>query len=116
MGPNCILFGWSRPIPGREQMSQEHFGEFNQYLTGLQKERRIESYDTVFLSQHGGDLNGFFLIRGDSAKLDEIVSTTEWVTHVTRAAMHLEGFGAVRGHTGDMVMEMFSIWSQTIPA
>jgi hypothetical protein len=77
-------------------MSQEHFGEFNQYLTGLQKEGRIESYDTVFLSAHGGDLNGFFLIRGGSAKLDEIVSSVDWVTHVTRANMHLEGFGAVR--------------------
>ena len=116
MGPNCILFGWSRPLPGREQMSQEHFGEFTQYLTGLQKEGRIESFDTGFLTPHGGDLNGFFLVRGDSAKLDEIESSVEWVTHTTRANMHLQGFGTVRGHTGDMVMEMFGIWSKAIPA
>jgi hypothetical protein len=116
MGPNLIFFGWNRSIPGRESMGAEHFQDFTRYLTGLQQEGRIESFDTVFLSTHGGDMNGFFLIRGDSAKLDEIVSTTEWVGHMIRADMHLEGSGAVRGHTGDLIQEIFGIWSNTIPA
>ena len=37
-------------------------------------------------------MNGFFLIKGDCAKLDALVSTTEWITHITRAALHLEWF------------------------
>jgi hypothetical protein len=31
---------------------------------GLQLQGTIKSFDTVFLDPHGGDLNGFFLIRG----------------------------------------------------
>lgn len=116
MGSNVVFFAWDRSIPGRERLSAEHFGEFVGYLTGLQKNGKIQSFDTVFLSPHGGDMNGFFLIRGQSNQLDSLLSTTEWVTHMTRAELHLESVGAVRGHTGEMVEEMFNVWSKLIPA
>lgn len=61
-------------------------------------------------------LNGFFLIRGESAKLDTLVSTTEWITHMTRASLHLEGSGNVRGVTGDEVMKRMAIWTSAIPS
>ena len=51
----------------------------------------------MFLDVHGGDLNGFFMIRGESGKLDTLVSTTDWLTHITRASLHLEGSGVIRG-------------------
>jgi hypothetical protein len=116
MGSNVVFFAWNRSVPGREQMSAEHFGEFVGYLTGLQQNGTIQSFDTVFLGPHGGDMNGFFLIRAESGKLDSLLSTTEWVTHMTRAEIHLQGAGFVRGHTGEMVQEMFNIWSSLIPA
>lgn len=115
MGTNCIVFGWNRPIPGREEISASHFEEFLNYLAGMQQAGTIHSFDTVFLSPHGGDMNGFFLIRGETSKLDALVSSTEWVTHMTRANLHLEGSGAVRGNTGEAVDEMFGIWSSNIP-
>ena len=37
MASNVILFGWNRSIPGREKVSAQHFGEFVQYLGGLQQ-------------------------------------------------------------------------------
>jgi len=61
-------------------------------------------------------LNGFFLIRGESAKLDTLVSTTEWITHMTRATLHLEGSGHVRGVTGEEVMKRMAIWTSAIPS
>lgn len=59
MDSNAIVFGWNRSIPGREPLSAEHFQEFVQYLTGLKEKGTIESFDTVILNPHGGDLNGF---------------------------------------------------------
>ena len=116
MGSNVVFFGWNRPIPGRERVSGQHFQEFVQYLGGLQRSGGIQSFDTVFLDTHGGDLNGFFLIRGESAKLDALVSSSEWETHLTRAALHLEGSGAIRGVTGELIMERMNLWTKMIPA
>jgi hypothetical protein len=115
MASNVILFGWNRPIPGREQTSAAHFAEFTQYLGGLQHNGTIQSFDAVFLNAHGGDLNGFFLIRGENAKLDALTATMEWETHIIRAGFHLEGEGVVRGTTGEMVMEQMKLWTSLIP-
>jgi len=63
----------------------------------------------VFLDPHGGDLNGFFLIKGDSSQLDALRSTSEWITHIIRASIHLEGLGVVVGVTGDEIMKRMAI-------
>ena len=116
MGSNVMLFGWNRSVPGREKVSAQHFEEFVKYLGGLQQKGAIQTFDVVFLDPHGGDLNGFFLIKGDSAKLDELVSTTEWTTHITRATLHLEGAGLIREVTGDEVMGRMALWTSVIPS
>jgi hypothetical protein len=116
MSAGVILFGWNRSIPGREKISASHFDEFVKYLGGLQQKGAIQAFDVVFLDVHGGDLNGFFLIRGESAKLDTLASTTEWITHITRAGLHLESAGVIRGVTGDEVMKRMEIWKNAIPS
>jgi hypothetical protein len=116
MRSNTIFFGWNRSIPGRERTSAEHFQEFVQYLGGLQKQGTVQSFDVVFLDAHGGDMNGFFLIKGEGAKLAELQAGDEWIKHQTRAAMHLEGAGAVMGVSGDAVQERMKLWTSLIPA
>ena len=116
MGSGVILFGWNRSVPGREKLSAAHFDDFVKYLGGMQQTGAIQSFDVVFLDAHGGDLNEFFLIRGDSARLDTLMSTTEWITHVTRASLHLDGLGVIRGVTGDEIMKRMAIWTSMIPS
>ncbi len=87
-----------------------------QYLAELQQKGTIQSFDTVFLDPHGGDLNGFFLIRGEPTKLDALVASPEWVTHMTRALLHLEGSGVVRGVTGEVIAARMELWTKHIPA
>lgn len=115
MGTNIVLFAWNRSIPGREQISSEHFNEFVAYLTGLQQSGAIDSFETAFLEPHGGDLNGFFLIRADTARLDAMMASKEWVTHITRGSSHLENTGTIRGVTGDALVERMNIWRDAIP-
>jgi hypothetical protein len=112
---NLIFFGWDRPVPGREQMSVEHFGEFLEYLTGLQRQGAIDSFEPVLLNPHGGDLNGFLLIRGNNDALDALVASDEWMNHVSRGGLHLEGMGLIRGASGDLVMEWMERYSRIIP-
>jgi len=116
MSSNVLFFGWNRPFPGRESMSAQHFQEFNQYLGGLQQGGQIDGYDTVFLGSHGGDLNGFFLIRADNNKLDKLVASQEWQAQITRASIHLDGVGAIRGATGQLIAEWMEIWARQIPS
>ena len=116
MGTNTVFFGWGRSNPGREHLSAQHFEEFVKYLNGRKESKAIDDYEIVFLDLHGGDLGGFFLIKGESPKLDALLASAEWVTHMTRAAMHLENPGTIRGVTGNRVAERMALWSGLIPS
>ena len=114
MKENVLFFGWNRSIPGREEISAKHFQEFVQYLGGLQKKGTIQSFDPVFLNQHGGDLNGFFLIKGEGKKLDELSDSEDWLKQTIKATSHLDGIGFLRGVTGDVLMERMKLWTESI--
>ena len=116
MATDVIMFGWNRSIPGRERASAAHFDEFVGFLGESARKGTIASFDAVFLDAHGGDLNGFFLIRGEAAALNQLVSSTEWITHITRATLHLEGAGVIRGVTGDEIGKRMAIWTSAIPS
>jgi hypothetical protein len=112
MSSNIAFMAWNRAIPGRERQSAEHFQEFMQYLAAQQQAGRIQSFEPVFLEPHGGDLGGFVLIRADHAKLDALLASADWVRHRTRATLHLEGSGCVRGVTGDLLQERMKLWTE----
>jgi len=116
MGPNLILFGWNRPIPGREKLSLQHFDEFVAYLTAQQKAGAIDGFDIVFLDPHGGDLNGFFVIKADSKKLATLTTSDEWTKHMTRATLHLQAPGAITGATGAGIAARMKLWGDLLPA
>ena len=115
MSSNCIFFGWNRSVPGREAASGQHFQEFNEYLGMLTRQGAIDSYDVVFLEPHGGDMNGFFLIRGEPAKLATLTAGSDWVRHMVRCAVHMQNAGAVRGVTGAEIPARMQMWMEAIP-
>ena len=115
MSTNCVFFGWNGSTRGRERLSAEHFQDFVQYLSGQQQKGNVKSFEAVFLDPHGGELNGFFLIRGDSTKLDALIASDEWVTHKTRALLHLDQLGVVRGVTGELIPQRMDLWTKLLP-
>lgn len=119
MASNAIVFGWNRSIPGREGLSAEHFAQFVGYLTNLKGSGTISNFETVFMnpSPSGGTgMNGFFLIQGDSMKLHSLSETQEWIEHMTRASLHLEGSGAVFAASGSEIASRLQVWTKAIPS
>jgi hypothetical protein len=112
MGTNVVFMGWDRPSRGREAVATALFQEFMQYLGGQQQAGAIQSFESVFLNPHGGDLGGFTLIRGDSGKLDALLSSEAWETYMTRAGLLMDGFGFLRGVTGELLMKQMASFNQ----
>jgi hypothetical protein len=70
MANAAIFIGWGNVVRGRERKALQVFNEALHYWSGLQQQGEIESFEPVLLELHGGDLNGFILIRGDRDKLN----------------------------------------------
>ena len=100
-----LMLGWTRAVPGHEAESQSKFGECLGYLTKLQTTGDIESFEPVVLAPHGGDLNGFILIRGDTQKLNQLRATEAWKQWVSWGSFHMSGFGATECLLGTAIQE-----------
>jgi hypothetical protein len=112
---NAALFvGWNRAIAGREQQAMDLFGKVVAYYTKAQSEGKIESFEPVLLTAHGGDLNGFFLIRGDVEKLAAFKREDTFAEYVTEAAFCLEGVGVIDSAIGESLNNAFARYSKLI--
>jgi len=110
---NAVIFlGWNRPSVGREQQAMQVFQKSLEFYTKLQTEGRIESFETVILSSHGGDLNGFILLRGDAEKLSEIRRDETFVDIVIEAEYCVDGFGHVDGYIGKGLDDVITRWAK----
>lgn len=114
MADQLIFLGWNRPVAGREQQALQLFQKSMEFWGGLQAEGRIESFEPVLLSQHGGDLNGFVLIKGEAGKLFEIQKDDTFLDLTIECGYCLDGFGVVTGYIGDALTDRMSRWSKFI--
>ena len=69
MADVAVFIGWGQPVPGRERQALRVFAEVMEYLGRLQQGGEIESFEPVALDPHGGDLEGFVVIRGAREQL-----------------------------------------------
>ncbi len=114
MADRVLFIGWNRPVVGREQQAMELFQKVVEFYGKLQADGRIESFEPVILSAHGGDLNGFFLVRGEAKKLAELREDDAFVQIVIEAGYCLNGFGVVPGYIGEGLTDVFSRWSKLL--
>ena len=114
MADAVIFIGWNRPIVGREKQAMQLFQKVTEYNSKLQAARKIEGFEVVILSPHGGDLNGFMMLKGDAKKLAEVRQEENFVQLVTEASYCLQGYGVVPGYTGAGVTNVLSQWSKLI--
>ena len=112
---NTMMFvGWNRPIAGREHVAVELFNSSLSYFNRLKNEGQIENFEPVLLTPHGGDLNGFFMLRGDEDKLNRIRYSEEWLNLTTQINMNVMGFGVTTGWWGEGVKDMMTRYAKYV--
>jgi hypothetical protein len=114
---NAILFGWNRPVVGREAIAGELFAHTVNFFERLKTQNQLESYEPVFLNPHGGDLNGFFLLKGTHVQLETLRTSDEFVDITMRAGMCLSNVGVIESFVGTTTInDVMTRWMKAIPA
>jgi hypothetical protein len=96
-----LMLGWHRPTRGREKAALEVFNNSVAYYGRLQSEGRIESFEIVFLRPHGGDLDGFMLMRGSADQMAAVTTDEEFERIVQAADLTVDGIGVIDCLLGD---------------
>jgi len=96
-----LFIGWGQVVRGREAKSLTVFNDAVAFWGGQQASGAIESFDVVLLGPHGGDLAGFFLVRGSHAQMAAVRVNEDFQRINLRAGMIVDGLGIIDAITGD---------------
>lgn len=101
MADAALFIGWGETKGGRERQAVDLFKESLAYLTSLVTEGRVASIEPFFLEPHGGELEGFWILRGELEKLSALRIDDDFQRFAVRAQAVVSGFGVVGATTGE---------------
>jgi hypothetical protein len=113
MADSALFIGWGEIVRGRERNGPELFNEAIEYFGRLQQDGRIEGFEPWFMERHGGDLNGFFLLRGDRTKLDDVRRDADFERLLTRVSMVVDNVGVTTAYTGADLQRQLGIFQES---
>jgi hypothetical protein len=94
----CLFIGWNRPHPGRDEDAWKFLmGEGSDALRKFQEQGYFETIETIALTAHMSDLNGFLLLFGTRAKLDELRRTDAFEAFSMKMGSLMDRYGVVPG-------------------
>jgi hypothetical protein len=111
MAGHGLFIGFGYPVRGREQKASDVFNEAIELWTRYQQEGKLDGWDAYFLDPHGGDLGGFFLLRGDG--VFEIQRDEAFGRLITRAQLIAENFGVVGVQFGDRIAAQMQLFLES---
>ena len=109
-----LFIGWGEVVRGREDRALESFNETIELLGQMQSDERIESFEVVLLNPHGGDLQGFMLLRGSEAQIDAIPRDEEFERSMTKASLLVEDLGIIPALMGASLARGMAIYQEEI--
>jgi hypothetical protein len=109
-----LFIGWGQVVRGREKRAVEVFNESVEYWGGLQGDGKIEDFEIAFLSPHGGDLNGYVILRGSQEQLNTLRIDEEFERMLTRVDLIVEGLGLVDALLGEGIARTMGIYTSEI--
>ena len=104
MSESGLFVGWGQPVRGREKRSLDVFNDAATYYGERLADGSIDSFEPVLLNPHGGDLQGFFLIKGSSQGLATMTASEEFQRLHLRAGMIVEDLGIIAAWVDDAVL------------
>jgi hypothetical protein len=114
MADSGVFVGFGLPVRGRERQAIQVFNETFEYYSRLQQESEIESFEPVLLEPHGGELGGFFLLRGDQDKLARILASEEFGRRTARGQLIVENLGVVGALLGDRLVAQLARFAEQV--
>lgn len=109
-----LFLGFGAPVRGRERQAIEGFNAVLEYNSRLQQEGEIQSFETVLLEPHGGELGGFILLRGDQDQLARVRNSDEFQRFITRALLTVENVGVVGASLGGQITSLMSLYAEQL--
>ena len=114
MADSALFVGFGYPVRGRERQALQIFSEASEYYSRLQQQGEIEDFEPVLLEPHGGELGGFFLLRGDQDKLARIRGSEQFEQLTVRGQLIVDNIGVTGAFLGARLASQMSVFAKQV--
>ncbi|MBN8942286.1 MAG: hypothetical protein J0H01_22460 [Rhizobiales bacterium] len=112
MAKGALFVGWGALIPGREKVAPGVLDEALAFLQGKRQRAEIDGFDVALLEPHGGDLEGFVLVKGDKDVLARLRVEEAFLRIIVGVQLVHQRVGVVWAHMGAEMPPLFALWDQ----
>ena len=112
MEKGALFVGWGSIIVGLEKTAPRVLNDAMQYLQALQKDGKLDSIDVILLEPHGGELEGFVLIKGNKDFLAKLRVEKEFIEIIVSVQLVHTKVGVVWAYSGAEMQTLFQIWDR----
>ena len=109
-----LFIGWGEVVRGREDRALDIFNETLELYGQLQSDGRIESFDVALLNPHGGELQGFVMLRGSEAQIDAVGRDDDFLHVMTKASLIVENLGIIPAAINEGLARAMAIYQEEI--
>src|ERR1700692_2570097 len=109
-----LYSGWGAPTRGREKHALDVFNESMQYYGRLQQEGKLENVEVAILNTTGGDVGGFFLLRGTAQQVDSLRRDEEFQDLLNRVQLIADGLRITDAIVDEGIAQQISRFDKVI--
>jgi hypothetical protein len=109
-----LFIGWGEVVRGREERALDVFNETLELYGQMQADGRLESFEVCLLNPHGGELQGFELLRGSEDQIDAVRRSEDFQRVITKALLVVNDLGVVDVALGEGLARQMAIYQEEI--
>ena len=114
MADRVLFIGWGESVRGREERGLEVFNEAMGFYGRAQQDGRIEKFDVVLLTPHGGGLGGYIAVHGTEQQLMELQQDAEYQRNIVDAGLIVDELGAVMGYCNEGIAPQMALYQEAV--
>ena len=114
MSEAALYIGWGAPSRGREKKALAVFNESVQYYGRLQQEGKVENFEVAILNPTGGDVGGFFLVRGTAQQVDTLRRDDEFQELLNRVQLIADGLRVTDAIVDEAIAEQITRYDKVV--
>jgi hypothetical protein len=109
-----LFIGWGQVVRGREDRALDVFNETIELYGQMQSDGRIESFDVALLEPHGGELQGYVMLRGSEEQIDAVRRSEDFERVMTKGSLIVEDLGVINAAIGEGLARAMAIYQEEL--
>ena len=109
-----LFIGWGQTVRGREERALGVFNETLEFYGHLQSDGRIDDFEVALLDPHGGELQGYVMLRGSEDQIDAVRRDEDFQRLMIKGSLVVDDLGMIPASIGEGLARAMTMYQEEL--